>query len=77
MIIRLHLGWIDIDYSIRKDEPNPITETSIAESISFYEKWERSNRLSVMFIQIKISTGIQDSVEQTDKVKPLMKVVDE
>ena len=24
----LHLGWMDIDYAIRKDELNPITETN-------------------------------------------------
>jgi len=24
----LHLGWMDIDYAIRKDEPLAITETS-------------------------------------------------
>ena len=53
-----HLGWMDIDYAIRKDEPNPITETSTIEAISLYEKWERSNRLSMMFIKTKISTSI-------------------
>ena len=26
--VLLHLGWMDIDYAIRKDEPNPITETN-------------------------------------------------
>ena len=26
--ILLHLGWMDIDYVIRKDEPPGITETS-------------------------------------------------
>ena len=36
--VLLHLGWMDIDYVIRKDEPNPITVTNTAEAINLYEK---------------------------------------
>ena len=68
---------MDIDYAIRKDEPDPITETNTAEAVCLYDKWERSNRLSVMFIKTKISTSIRGSVEQIDKVKPLLKAIDE
>ena len=75
--ILLHLGWMDIDYAIRKDEPPPINETSIPAEVDRYEKWERSNRLSVMFIKTKISAGIRGSVEQHNKVKPLLKAIDE
>jgi len=62
--ILLHLGWMDIDYAIRKDEPSAIAEADL------YEKWERSNRLSVMFIKTKISVGIRGSLEQYEN--PLM-----
>ena len=75
--VLLHLGWLDIDYTIRKDESNPITETNTAEAISLYEKWKRFNRLSVMFIKAKISAGIRGPVEQIDKVKPLLKATNE
>ena len=71
------MGWKDIDCAIRKDEPDPITETSIAEAVCLYDKWERSNRLSVMFIKTKISAGIRGFIEQIDKVKPLLKAIDE
>ncbi|XP_057471070.1 secreted RxLR effector protein 161-like [Actinidia eriantha] len=54
---------MDIDYAIRKDEPPAITETSTPDAVDLYEKWERSNRLSVMFIKTKISAGIRGSVE--------------
>ena len=74
--ILLHLGWMDIDCAIRKDEHDPITETSTIEAVCLYDKWERSNRLSVMFIKTKIYVGIHDSVEQIDKVKPLLKAID-
>ena len=62
-------------YAIRKDELNPITETSPVEAIRLYEKWERSNSLFVMFIKTKISVGIHGFVEQIDKVKPLLKAI--
>ena len=44
---------MDIDYAIRKDEPPAVTNTSTLENIALYEQWERSNRLSVMFIKTK------------------------
>lgn len=75
--ILLHLGWMDIDYAIRKDEPPKIIETSIPDQVDLYEKWERSNRLSIMFIKTKISVGIRGSVEQYDNVRELLKAIDD
>ena len=66
---------MDIDYAIRKDEPPPIIETSTPDEVDQYEKWEWSNRLSVMFIRTKIFAGIRGSVKQHDKVKPLLKAI--
>ncbi|KAL6328894.1 hypothetical protein AAG906_003911 [Vitis piasezkii] len=45
---------MDIDYAIRKDEPHKIIDTSTPEEILLYERWEKSNRLSVMYIKTKI-----------------------
>ena len=75
--VLLHLGWMDIDYAIRKDEPPAITETSEPDAVDLYEKWERSNRLSVMFIKTNISASIRGLVDQHDKVRDLLKVIDE
>ena len=36
--VLLHFGWMDIDYTIRKEEPNPITETSTIEVVCLYDK---------------------------------------
>ena len=75
--VLLHLGWMDIDYAIRKDEPPGITETSTPDAVDLYEKWERSNRLSVMFIKTKICASIRGSVDQHTKVKDLLHAIDE
>ncbi|RVW85345.1 Retrovirus-related Pol polyprotein from transposon TNT 1-94 [Vitis vinifera] len=68
---------MDIDYAIRKDEPHKITDTRTSEQILLYECWEKSNRLSVMYIKTKISVGIRGSIEQHENVCELLKAIDE
>ena len=68
---------MDIDYAIRKDEPPALIDTSTAADIALYERWERSNRLSMMFIKTKISVGIHGSVDQHEKVRDLLTAIDE
>jgi hypothetical protein len=46
--ILLHLGWMDIDYAIWKDEPPTVTNICTSEDIAPYEWWERSNYLNMM-----------------------------
>ncbi|RVW85479.1 Copia protein [Vitis vinifera] len=75
--ILLQLGCMDIDYAIRKDEPHKITDTTTPEQILLYERWEKSNCLSVMYIKTKISAGIRGSIEQHENVRELLKVIDE
>ena len=75
--ILLQLEWMDIDYAIRKDEPPAITNESSPADVALYERWERSNRLSVMFIKTKISAGIRGSVDQHEKVRDLLKAIDD
>ena len=67
---------MDIDYAIRKDEPLAISATSTNAAIELYENWERSNRLSIMFIKTHISAGIRGSIEKHDKVQDLLKAID-
>ncbi|XP_073136794.1 uncharacterized protein [Henckelia pumila] len=68
---------MDIDYAIWKDESPAITEKRIPDDVDLYEKWERSNRLCVMFIKTKISAGMRGSVDQHNNVKELLKALDE
>ena len=68
---------MDIDYAIRKSEPREVTKESTPVEVALSERWERSNRLSVMFIKTKITTGIRGSVEQYDKVQDLLKAIGE
>ncbi|KAL5777234.1 hypothetical protein ACOSP7_010160 [Xanthoceras sorbifolium] len=60
-----------------KEDPPAITDASFAVDIVIYEKWERSNRLSLMFIKTKIFAGIRGSLDQQDNVRDLLKGIDE
>lgn len=68
---------MDIDYAIRKNESSTIITISTPNAVKIYESWERSNRLSIMFIKTHISTSIRGSIEKYIKVKDLIKVIDE
>ena len=68
---------MDINYAIRKSEPPKGTEESTPAEVALFERWERSNRLSVIFIKTKITTGIRGFVGQYDKVQNLLKAISE
>jgi len=68
---------MDIDYAIQKDEPPAVTKASLQEDVDLYEMWERSNRLSVMFIKTNISASICGCVDQHDNVQALLKAIDQ
>ena len=75
--ILLHLGYMDLDYALRKDEPPVPTESSTESENLLYERWERSNRLSLMFIKSRITTSIRGSIPECESVKDYMKAIDQ
>ncbi|XP_050935247.1 uncharacterized protein LOC127143976 [Cucumis melo] len=50
--IRFHLGVLDLDLALLSEKPAAITPASSDEDRSFYKAWERSNRLSLMFMRM-------------------------
>ncbi|CAA0839096.1 Unknown protein, partial [Striga hermonthica] len=52
--ILIHLGCMDLDLALRVDQPASLTEKSTIEEKQCFEKWERSNRLSLMIIKKSI-----------------------
>ena len=75
--IIFQLGCMDIDYAIRKDEPHKFIDANTPDEILLYERLEKSNRLSVMYIKTKLSAGICGSIEQHENVLELLKAIDE
>ena len=56
------LGCADLDFCFRVDEPAVLTAESTHEEKAHYEKWERSNRLSLLLMQSLIPKNIRGSV---------------
>ncbi|OIT26591.1 hypothetical protein A4A49_56366, partial [Nicotiana attenuata] len=67
----------DLDMALRVDEPSIPKESSTPVAKANYERWERSNRLSLMLIKAHISQSIRGSIPNIDKVKAYMKAIDE
>jgi len=75
--ILLHLGCLDLDYALRQEEPHVTTNASTPAEIAMYERWERSNRISLMFIKSRIRASIWGSIPDKEKVKDYMQAIDE
>ena len=63
------LGCLDLDLVLRIDKPNLITVESTDEQKDQFEKWERSNRLSLMIIKSTIAKNIRGSVSDNESAK--------
>lgn len=47
---QFHLGVLDLDLALLSDKPEDLNDKSTAEQKSSHKAWERSNRLSLMFM---------------------------
>ncbi|OIT39517.1 hypothetical protein A4A49_56025, partial [Nicotiana attenuata] len=65
----------DLDLALRVEELPIPTESSTPVAKANYERWERSNRLSLMLIKSHISQSIRSSIPNSDKVKAYLKAL--
>ena len=56
------LGCMDLDYALREDRPADLTSVNTAEQRVAMEKWERSNRMSLMIMKHLISEAIRGAI---------------
>ncbi|XP_019155832.1 PREDICTED: uncharacterized protein LOC109152642 [Ipomoea nil] len=76
--VLLSLGWKGLDFAIHNEKPPVPAEDSTQDDIALYERCNKSNRLSTMYIKAKISDGIQGSVSEKHKdVQALLKSIDD
>ncbi|KAL8128992.1 hypothetical protein V2J09_018147 [Rumex salicifolius] len=75
--IQFHLGVLDLDLAILNDKPADLTEASTPEQRSFYKAWERSNRLSLMFMRMAVENNIKSTFKKTENAKEFLKLVEE
>ncbi|RVW63854.1 Retrovirus-related Pol polyprotein from transposon TNT 1-94 [Vitis vinifera] len=58
------LGCLDLDYALREDCPPDLTSANIVEQRSTMEKWEWSNRMSLMIMKHSIPEAIRGAIPE-------------
>ncbi|XP_050103321.1 uncharacterized protein LOC126583065 [Malus sylvestris] len=74
--VQFHLGVLDLDLALRTDKPAALTNTSSIEEKSLYNAWERSNRLSIMFMRMTIASNIKTGLPQAETAKEYLKNIE-
>ncbi|KAL8159346.1 hypothetical protein V2J09_000883 [Rumex salicifolius] len=72
-----HLGVLDLDLALLSEKPDDLTDASTTEQRSFHKAWERSNKLSLMFIRMAVEINIKSTFKKTECVKEFMNYVEE
>ncbi|RVW13159.1 hypothetical protein CK203_104964 [Vitis vinifera] len=63
---------MDLDYALRVDRPSDLTSVSTAEQRSAMEKWERSNRMSLMIMKHSIPETIRGAIPEETQAKAFL-----
>ncbi|KAK3023367.1 hypothetical protein RJ639_043448 [Escallonia herrerae] len=75
--ISIILGVMDLDYALRVDAPAALTAESSTEQKAAYEKWERSNRISLMIMKGSITTANRGAIPDSDNAKLYLAHIEE
>ena len=67
---------MDVDLALRVDKLPIPPESSIQIDKTSYERWERSNRLSLMFIKFHVGKSIRDLIPDCAKLKEYLKAIE-
>ena len=69
------LGCLDLDHVFRLDRHAALTNESTPDQKSAYEKWERSNRVSLGMMKLTIPESIKGSISEENDAKAFLKEV--
>jgi len=75
--VQFHLGVLDFDLAMLEEKSAAITDASSNEEKTHYKAWERSNRLSLMFMRMTVADSIKTTLSKTDNAKEFMRLVGE
>ncbi|MFV0960807.1 hypothetical protein QML37_31400, partial [Klebsiella pneumoniae] len=67
---------MDLDLALRKDEPAAVTDESIADQKIAFDKWERSNRLSLLLMQSKVAKNIRSAIPPCRTVNEYLSAIE-
>nr|CAN76091.1 hypothetical protein VITISV_027114 [Vitis vinifera] len=66
------LGCMDLDYALREDHPPDLISASTAEQRAAMEKWERSNRMSLIIMKHSIPKAIRCVILEETRAKTFL-----
>ena len=66
------LGCMDLDYALREDHPPDLTSASTVEQRFAMEKWEWSNRMSLMIMKHSILEAIRGAIPEETLAKTFL-----
>ncbi|KAD4385252.1 hypothetical protein E3N88_25420 [Mikania micrantha] len=75
--LMLTLGITEFDYALREPAPPTLTDKSTSEAKLLYEKWEKANRMALMFIKNSISPIIRGAIPDLVNAKAYLTAVEE
>ncbi|GAV81029.1 hypothetical protein CFOL_v3_24488 [Cephalotus follicularis] len=75
--IGIVLGVMDLDHALQIDTPTAITAQSTTEQKAAYEKWERSNRMSLMIMKSSIYVAIRGAIPDSNDAKTYLASLEE
>ncbi|KAL4596624.1 hypothetical protein ACB092_12G176100 [Castanea dentata] len=65
-----------MDQALGSKKPSALTDTSSAEENALYKAWEKSNRLSIMFMRMTIANNIKTTLPKTNNAKEFLSNVE-
>ena len=68
---------LDLDIALGFEKTSALTNTSSAEEKAFYKAWEKSNRLSIMFMRMTIANNIKTTLPKIDSAKEFLSNVED
>ncbi|PRQ36386.1 putative transcription factor interactor and regulator CCHC(Zn) family [Rosa chinensis] len=72
--VMINLGIMDLDLALREDQP-VITPTSTNAQKQKAEKWERSNRVALLFMKKYMNETVRGSIAETDDAKAYLAAI--
>jgi len=57
--VQFHLGVLDLDLAFQIEKLDVVTDASSNEEKAHYRAWEKSKRLSLMFMRMSIASNIK------------------
>ncbi|KAK7276201.1 hypothetical protein RIF29_17337 [Crotalaria pallida] len=74
--VMIVLGCMDLDLALRDERPTDLTEQSSAEDKKNFEKWERSNRMSLMIMKRAIPETFRGTMSEETNAKMFLQEIE-